>query len=111
MATFEFGQVPSGLTPIASVSEKLTVSTAVKTLTAANYGDTSGKKSPACAAIISVDSQPIRFTLDGTTPDSNTGHGADANDIIVLSSIAQIEKLKMIREGGSDAVVQVTYLR
>lgn len=111
MAVFEFGQVPAGLTPVASMSEKLTVNDSVDVLTASKYQDTAGQGRPASAAIISVDSQPIRFTLDGTTPDATTGHGANADDVIILSSIAQIKALKMLREGGSDATVQVTYLR
>jgi hypothetical protein len=90
----------------ASDYESITVSTAVKTLTAAKYV---GAKH----ALITVDANPIRYRLDGTDPEATEGHlvfaSATATGVIELNSADQIKRFKAIRQGGADAVLKVTY--
>ena len=97
-----------GLTCFAA--EKITISDSALGLTAATY-NVAGEN--VCkAAIITVDAQPIRVTLDGsTTPAASVGHGFDADDIIFISGQGNLANFSAIREGGTDADIQVSYLR
>lgn len=98
--------------------ETLTVSNSVKTLTASAYtyaasgaasGPQLGPKS-ATGAVIQVQAQPIRFTLDGTNPvATTTGFLAAAGDQIYLNSQQELQSFKAIRDGGTDASCEVHY--
>lgn len=83
--------------------QRLTVSTAVVTLT-----PTSG----ANVAYITVEAQPLRYTLDGTNPvAATTGHLTLAAAVIRLYSSGQLSGFKAIRDGVTDAVLEITYGR
>lgn len=86
--------------------EALTVTTAVKTPTAATI--VSGDKK-ARVAYITVESNPINFTYDGTTPSATVGHNLTAGSTLILTGYANIAALKMYRSGGADATVKITY--
>lgn len=100
--------------------ERLTVTAGQQVLTAATYGvsasggadDVSyrGPKSPT-AAVIQVQTQPIAFTTDGTTLTDGTTKGfiAQANDLIYLNTIQEIQNFKAWRNGASDAAIEVQY--
>lgn len=107
--------MPSGNVPIqqriagvytAFAYEVLTVTTAVKTPTAATL--VSGSKK-ARVAYITVESQPINFTYDGTTPSATVGHNLTAGSTLVLTGYANIAALQMYRSAASDATVKITY--
>jgi hypothetical protein len=90
--------------------EMITVSNAVKTITAAIITPVTG----VCAglqpfyALISVSADAIRYTMDGTAPvAATTGHLMAAGDSMMVSGKQAMMKLKMIRETG-DALVAVT---
>ena len=60
-------------------------------------------------ATLTVETAPIRLTLDGTAPvASTTGHLFRVDDVIELSG-EEIAKVKMIRDTGTSAAVEVTY--
>lgn len=63
-------------------------------------------------AIITVETNSIRWTIDGTAPVATTGPGhlAAANDVIYLDSFQKIKEFQAIREGAADAALEVTYL-
>ena len=59
-------------------------------------------------ALIKVEDQPIRWTMDGTTPTTTVGHAAVAGDEIELISRDQVVKFRAIKSGATDAVLSVT---
>lgn len=86
--------------------EKMTVTNAVKTLTAATY--VSGDKK-ARVAYLSVETNGVNFTYDGTTPSATEGHLLNAGESITINGYANISQFKMFRSGAADATVKVTY--
>ncbi len=85
--------------------ESITVSSTVKTLTAATYG-------AALKAFVTCDGNDIRFTLDGVTTPTSAGVG---HKFLTTSegkwlNKYEIKKFKCVRASGSaDAVLKVTY--
>jgi hypothetical protein len=94
--------------------ETLTVSTAVKTLTAATYeptGDLHQQVKPR-AILVTVHAQPLRYTFDGTNPvAATTGHYAAAGAEIFIGGYQNIKNFKAIRDGGTDSSIGVTYFK
>lgn len=86
--------------------EALTVSTTALALTAAEY--VSGDRK-AQVAHITVESNPINYTYEGTTPTSTVGHNLVAGSTLTLAGYANIVAFRMIRSGGADATVKITY--
>jgi hypothetical protein len=81
-----------------------------KTLTGSKLFET-GKR-PAGEVLITVETAPIRYTLDGTTPvGGSAGQYADTGTTIKITGIGNLQQFQMIRDGGSSAVVDVTYFR
>lgn len=103
MNSVRVANLDGALAPTPNVSmQQITVSTAVKQLAALNR--------QTCAVKITVASQAIRVTFDGTDPvGGTTGHyyAANANDVW---SAAMAAAAKMIRDGGSDGAVSATEL-
>ena len=85
---------------IASSAEALTVSNS-------SVGFTTVPAS-ATRAIVVVKSQPLRFWVDGSTPTTVAGMYANDDYIIYLYK-SEITKFRAIREGGTDAVANVTF--
>jgi hypothetical protein len=86
----------------ASDFEKLTVSNAGggKGVTAAKIGE---------GVFITVEAADIRYRIDGTAPDATTGHLLlDGMSLQIIDKTA-VTNLLMIRDGGSDATIQVTH--
>lgn len=103
--------VPKGIDPVAF--ETITVSTAVIGLTAsAITTNTAG------AAFLSVEVQPLRYTLVGT-PSATVGHlieppptgNADGTRGAWICGRTALLGLRMIRTGAADATVRVTYYK
>lgn len=82
--------------------ETVTVSTVSKELTAATYDNQR-------FALITVESNAVRFRLDGTDPTSSVGHVLEAGDILTLDSLEQIQAVRFIRRDGADATLSVSY--
>lgn len=60
-------------------------------------------------ALVQVVDQPINFTLDGTAPTTTLGYLAVATDHIHLNSFQEIQNFKAIKNGVTDANLEVTY--
>lgn len=89
-----------------STYEKLTVSNSVKTLTAAKYAGQQG------CLITAEATNGLRYTFDGTAPvAATTGHLLAGGGTLRVVGKDLMANLKMIREGGSDAVIHVTCFR
>lgn len=91
-ATYPFGLKPLGF-------EQITVSTTVKTLAVPENTK---------RATLHVEAQPLRYRLDGTNPDANTGVLVKADVSFDLYTEA-LKAFKAIRQGGSDATLTVHY--
>jgi hypothetical protein len=86
--------------------ESLTVSSTVKTLTAATYGEGIQR------AFITVDGNDIRYTLDGVTVPTSAGVG---HKFLTTSegrwlNKYEVKKFQAVRASGDgDAILKVTY--
>ena len=60
------------------------------------------------AAVISVETAAIRFTVDGTTPTATVGHLAEPGDVIELVEEGQVRLFRAIRQGGTSATIMCT---
>ena len=103
-------------------TEQITVSTAAVPLTAAlvnNTGTTAtgtnanywAVRFPASAAIVEAKTNGVYYTLDGSTPSATNGLNLNAGDVLTLAGRNQVAGLKMIRNSGSDATVNVSYFK
>jgi len=88
--------------------QRLTVSNTALTLTIPS--DTNGR--PANFALMTVETNPVRWTIDGTTPVAvTTGHKLNAGDALELRGQDNLASFKVIRDGAADAALEVTYGR
>lgn len=67
-----------------------------------------GAHKRAIAAIVSAETQPMRFTINGTTPTTTVGHLMAAGDYYTIQGEANVAAFKAIRT-GTDGTLQVTY--
>ena len=91
---------------VAFAHEALTVSNAVKTLTAATYivGERYSQ-----AAFITLEDADIRYTYDGTTPSATVGHLLTQGSALTLMGHHDISNFKAYRAGSVDGTIHVTY--
>jgi hypothetical protein len=90
-----------------ALDEKLTVSYTAVSLTASKYVN-------AQAAILSIEGNAIRFTLDGVTTPTSAGVGIllpkDAIYDNILTSNTDIKNFKAVRASSDgDATINITY--
>ena len=81
--------------------EALTVSSTAVGLTAATYGGSN-------FAHIYVDVADVRMVLTGT-PTASNGIPLAVGDEVYLDSADEIVRVRFIRDGGTDATLQVNY--
>lgn len=100
--------------------ETVTVSNTAKQLTEAKFTNYSltGLAVPTdqalanarCAFITVEATNGLRYTFDGTDPvAATTGHLLAGGGSLAIYGYTNIKNLKMIRDGGSDAAIQVSY--
>ncbi len=87
-----------------AADESITVSSTVVTLTAGNYGTFTN-------ALIYVETNPIRFTLDGSTPPVASGVGIrlEVGQNLYLPNGRLISNFRAIRDTGADGKINVCY--
>lgn len=93
-------------------SEMITVSNAVKTLTATKYQPISGALAThqVFYTLISVDGADLRYTLDGTTPvGGSVGHVLFDGDSMMINGKEGTMQFKCIRDAGVDVLLAATY--
>ena len=88
-------------------SEILTVSTTVTQLSEGHYKTAGGEK--ATKALIQVQGAGIRYWSDGRNPTTDQGIIINALGTITLDSYNEIKMFRVIRDGGSDATLAVSY--
>lgn len=88
--------------PVAFAYESITVAATAIGGTAATYLD-------AVAAEISLETDDVRFRVDGTAPTAAEGHLIESGDIVILESPNDIAGFRAIRTGAISGVLKVTY--
>ena len=86
--------------PVWAAFASITVSTSVVNLGANRHFN---------RAYISIESNPIRYTVDGSLPTASVGHLASAGDIIKLDSFSEVFEFQTIRQGAADATLMVSF--
>jgi hypothetical protein len=81
--------------------EQLTVSSVALSLTV-----------PAAAhsAWLTCDTQNVRYRIDGVAPTTTTGHVLQTGQVLEISGRARLLAMRLIRSGGTDSTLSVTYL-
>lgn len=91
--------------------ESITVSSTAVGFTPTTYtvaeGATGQRRTPAWA-LVTVESQSIRYRTDGGNPTASVGHLLTAGDALVLDHPRDVQMFRAIRV-SSDATIQVTY--
>ncbi len=112
----EYTQAVSGfLTPYAH--EKITVdaTSGGVTFTAATLLSTGSlaahDQGSARHVLITIETAPMRWTIDGTAPTATTGHLANAGSVIELANIAAMKAFRAFRTTSTSAEIHVTYER
>lgn len=82
------------------------VSSTAKTL--ADLTFTAGQIDVASRARITCDTQPIRYTYDGTVPTASVGHYLPVGTTTEVVGGTNVANLKFIRASGTDGAVSVT---
>ena len=89
--------------------DTLTVSTTAIGLDEGDYDPTSGR--PAyCAMIENVGGQAIRYRV-GADPAAGAGHKLADGEVLYVHGADNIRALRVIRDTGSDATLEISYLR
>ena len=95
----------------AGAHEKLSPSSATvpTVITATIYQPTSGdfNGKSATMALITVETDQIRWTMDGTVPAADVGHLSQVGDIIVLTTFYNIKNFRAVKVTNA-AVLRVT---
>lgn len=90
--------------------EKITVSSTAIGITSTlvnKPSTTNGQSRTAEFALITVETDSIRYRTDGTNPDSTTGHLLVAGDALTLDNLDDIRRFRAIRV-TTDATIQVS---
>ena len=66
---------------------------------------------PGVAAVLTVETAPLRYLVDGTTPTASTGHVANPTSAILLRNPSELDNFSAIRTGSTSATLRVTYYR
>lgn len=86
----------------------LTIGATSTALTEATYDPDPGPQ--ASFALITVETDQIRWWADGSTPTSTWGHLANSGDVIEIHGQGAIRNFRAIRV-TTDAAIQVSYAR
>ena len=81
--------------------ESITVSTVAKNITATLIDQHHDW------ALVTVETAPVRFRLDGTAPTTSEGHLLNVGDVLELRD-GELSGFGVIRSSGTDAVIKVS---
>jgi len=82
--------------------ESITVSSTALPLTEARVENAS-------EVFITVESQAVRYRIDGQVPTASIGHVMEAGANLTLSGFWELDKFRVIRRDATDATLRVTY--
>lgn len=92
----------------AGASQSMTVTATPTAFTAANYTGAGNVK--AKRAMFVVETNSIRYTLDGTTPSNTVGHLAVDGDVVIIDGPGNIAGFRAARV-TADSSTYVTFFR
>jgi hypothetical protein len=69
------------------------------------------KDHKASVVLITVVTNGIYYTTDGTTPSASAGNELTTGDQLTLSGFQKLKDFRAIRNSGSDATVEVFYYK
>jgi|GEM_PF-2926555 len=92
------------LMPVTSGRQRLTVDATVG-------GVSLTVPSGAIAASLRLETAQIRFTLDGSAPQSGSGRLMEVGETLDLESNEELDALKAIRTGGTSGVLDVEFFQ
>ncbi len=72
------------------------------------FGFTAAEVATARVLHLTVSANALRYRYDGGDPTTAAGHYVPTSGSLILYGAADIAAFKMIRDGASDATVQVT---
>lgn len=94
--------------------EAITVSTTAVALTATKvraFDATSTLRTEAKEVLITVETQAVRFRIDGSNPTATEGHVLQPGDSLTIYGLTNIDRFRAIRKDAADGTVRVTYYR
>lgn len=100
--------MPSVVTAAAYRTKMATISNSAVGISDAGWSWTAGDVAAADQAIITAHTQPVCMTWDGTTPTATTGMYIAAGGTVTVQGAVNVQNIKLIRQGGSDATVSIT---
>lgn len=92
--------------------ETIAIDATVKSLSATCYNPVSGpyQGRQANSATITVDTNRVRFTTDGTAPvATTTGHLLEVGQSVVIEGYMNLKRAKFTKEDLGDGKIQVSY--
>mgnify|MGYP001594427290 CR=1 FL=1 len=96
---------------VATAFEQITVSSTSVGLTTSNYDLTNADLSRRTKRVVcSVESNAIRFRVDGTAPTASVGYPVTAGQQIIIDKPNDIENFRSIRQ-SADATLSCIYWR
>lgn len=101
--------MPSQVAKRAFAFDDHTVSSTALALTSLDFA--AGVVAAADEALITVETQSVRYRLDGTAPTASVGHLVAAAGSITVTGNTNVKNFKIIRATGSDATVMVTLFK
>ena len=82
-----------------------------KSLTVAKYFTAATSKVISDYAVITLETAPIRFTVDGTTVTSTIGMPLLPYQSIVLKAYEELKNFRAIRTGDNSGSIKITYYK
>lgn len=93
--------MPQDIGPNYDAFEQVAVSTTVKTLTAATYGNRN-------YALVTCEDAAVRYRFDGD-PSATVGHALNVDQKLELTGHDQIKSIRFIRRDAADGDLHVSY--
>lgn len=92
-------------------SERVTVSTTSIGGTLATIIGSNPDDRRATAAVVQAVTNPIFYTMDGSTPSSTNGKRLQQDEELPIAGHQKIKDFRAVRDGGVDAVIDISYYR
>jgi hypothetical protein len=89
--------------------ETITVSTTALGFTAATLEPAGAR--PADLAVVTVESNAVRYRADGLNPTATVGHVAAADASLSVCGTHAIRRIRFIRKDAADSTLSVSYYR
>lgn len=100
--------MPSLTAPDAYALKGNTISTSALPITDASWSWGATDLAGADQAVVACNTNGVVVTWDGTAPTASLGVPLAAGEWVLVKGNANVQNLKLIRSGGSDAAVTVT---